>query len=203
MCSNASSSTRCASVAENSRFSRWSGRGQAPHDVADVGDEAEVEHAVGFVEDHDLHGAQVEHALLVEVDQAARRADQHVDASLEDMALLFVVDPAEGQAERQSRVLAEDLRVVMDLHGEFARRRDDQRARRVDRAIGRSVLPQQVRIHRNQERGGLAGTRLGLSRDVEAGERARQGLGLDRGAALEAGVGDAAGERLRQVEVSK
>ena len=184
-------------------MSRWSRRRQAPHDVADVGDEAEVEHAVGFVEDHDLHGAQVEHALLVEVDQAAGRADQHVDAFLEDAALLFVVDAAEGQAERQARVLAEDLGVVMDLHGELARRRDDQGARRVDRAIGRRLFPQQVRIHRNQERGGLAGAGLGLSRDVEAGERARQGLGLDRGAALEAGVGDAAGERLRQVEVSK
>jgi hypothetical protein len=91
----------------------------------------------------------------------------------------------------------------MDLHGELARRRNDQRARGVDRTIGRSLFPQQVRIHRDEERGSLAGACLGLSRDVEARERARQRLGLDRGATLEAGVGDAAGERLRQVEVRK
>ncbi len=98
------------------------GRRQAPHDVADVGDEAEVEHAIGFVEDQHLHRVQVEHALLVEVDQAAGRADQHVDAALELAPLLVVVDAAEGEAERQAGVLAEDLRVVVDLHGQFARR---------------------------------------------------------------------------------
>ena len=138
MCSKASSSTRWASVAENSRFSRWSGRRQAPHDVADVGDEAEVEHAVRLVEHQHLHRGEVEHALLVEVDQAARRADQDVDALLEIAALLLVVHAAEGEAELQAGVLAEDLRVVVDLHRELARRRDDQRERGVDLARRRA-----------------------------------------------------------------
>ena len=74
--------------------------------------------------------AQVEHVLLEVVDDAARRADQDVDAFLEVAALLLVVDAAEREAELQARVVAEHLGVVVDLHGEFARRRDDQRARR-------------------------------------------------------------------------
>ena len=42
--------------------------------------------------------AQVEHVLLEVVDDAARRADQHVDAFVELAALLVVVDAAEDQA---------------------------------------------------------------------------------------------------------
>ena len=178
-------------------------RRQPPHDVADVGDEAQVEHAIGFVQDHDLDGPQVEHALLVEIDEPPGRADQDVDAVLEHAALLVVVDAAEGQAEREARVLAEDLGVVVDLHGQLARGRDDDGARRIDRTVGRGVLAQQVCVHCNEERGGLAGARLGLSGNVETGEGARQCLRLDPGAALEAGVSDAAGERLGQMEVGK
>ena len=59
------------------------GRRQAPQDVADIRDEAEIEHAVGFIEHQHLRVAQVEHVLLEVVDQAAGRADEHVDAILE------------------------------------------------------------------------------------------------------------------------
>ena len=141
--------------------------------------------------------------LLVEVDQAAGRADQDVDAVLEVAPLLLVVDAAEGEAELQARVLAEQLGVVVDLHRELARRRDDQRARRVDLARRRDLGAQQPRVQRDQEGRRLAGAGLRLAGDVEAGERAGQRLGLDRRAALEAGVGDAARQRLGQVEVGK
>ena len=54
---------------------------QAPQHVANVLDEAEIEHAVRFVEHEHLNAAQAEHALLVEIDEASRRADQNVDAA--------------------------------------------------------------------------------------------------------------------------
>ena len=44
-------------------------------------DEAEVEHLVGLVEDEDLELAKAERALVDEVEQAARRGDEHVEAA--------------------------------------------------------------------------------------------------------------------------
>ena len=69
--------------------------------------------------------------------------------------------------------------------------------------VGRHLAAQQRGVHRDEECGGLAGAGLRLPGDVHAGERARQGLRLDRGAALESGVGDAARERVRQVQVGE
>ena len=79
-------------MAENSIDWRCFGLRQPAQDEADVGDEAEIEHAVGFVEHHGLRVAHVEHVLLEVVDDAAGRADQHVDAVLQGLALFFVVD---------------------------------------------------------------------------------------------------------------
>ena len=104
------------------------GLGQPAQDEADVGDEAEVEHAVGFVEHHGLGMAHVEHVLLEVVDDAAGRADQHVDAVLQRLALFFVVDAAIDDGDPEARVLTQHLGVVEDLHGELARGREDQRA---------------------------------------------------------------------------
>ena len=172
-------------------FRRWSVLRQTPQHVADVLDEAEVEHAVGLVEHQHLHAAQVEHALLVEIDDAARRADQDVDACGEHRALLVVVRAAEREAERERQVLAEHLRVGVDLHRELARRRDDQRARRRRAGLRRErrVVLEPMK-QRDQERGGLAGSRLRLAGDVLAVERQRQRLALDRRAVNEAGFGD-------------
>ena len=66
-------------VAENSRLC-FSWRHQR-EDLLDVVDEAHVEHAVGFVEHEDLDVAQVERALLLQVEQAAGGGDQDVDAA--------------------------------------------------------------------------------------------------------------------------
>ena len=118
----------------------------------------------------------------------------------ERAALLVVVDAAECEAEREAGVLREHLGVAVDLDRELARRREHQRARRGGRPVRGCRVAQQVREEGDQERGGLAGAGLGLSRDVEARERPRQRLGLDRRAVLEARVGDAAGDGFRQVQ---
>src|SRR5690606_34992900 len=55
-------------------------RRKPAQDVSNVAQEAEVEHAVGLVQHGNLDSTQPEHALLEEIDQASRRADQHVDA---------------------------------------------------------------------------------------------------------------------------
>ena len=71
-------------------------------------------------------------------------------------------------------------RVGVDLHREFARRRDDDGARRVDRAVRRAGVRQQAIEQRDEERRGLAGAGLRLAGHVVAGERHRQRLRLNR-----------------------
>ena len=83
-------------VAEKNSVCRVNGR--QLEDALDVGDEAHVEHAVGFVDHHDLHAGQQQLAALEVVEQAAGRGDQHVDAAVE---LGFLV--AEGDAADQQR----------------------------------------------------------------------------------------------------
>ena len=74
----ASATIAAGMVAENSIVCRVSGvMLQQP---LDVGQEAEVEHLVGLVEDQRVHVGEVEGAAVGQVDQAAGRADDDVDA---------------------------------------------------------------------------------------------------------------------------
>jgi hypothetical protein len=74
----ASSRISSLKVAENSRLCLLPGH-QRQH-LLDVVDEAHVQHAVGFVQHQDLAPGQVEHALLLQVQQAAGGGHQDVDA---------------------------------------------------------------------------------------------------------------------------
>ena len=72
------------------------------------------------------HVAQRVDALLEVVDQPARRTDEDVAAVAQLVALLGVVDAAVHRMQLETGELAEQLRVVQDLHDQLARRRDDQ-----------------------------------------------------------------------------
>ena len=54
--------------------------GHHREDLADVADEAHVEHAIGFVEDENLDCREIDGTLLHVVEQAPRGRDQNVDA---------------------------------------------------------------------------------------------------------------------------
>ena len=179
------------------------GRRQAAQDVADVGDETQIKHAIGFIEHHDLRMTQVIYALFEIIDDATGRADQHIDAIGKLAALLVVVDPAEHHGEWQAGVAAEHGRVLVYLHREFARGCHHQRAHRSGRATGVGGLGQQRLIQRHQKGGSLAGAGLGLSGDITTGERRGQGLRLDRRAATEAGLGDALHKRRMQRQAAE
>ena len=80
---------------------------QAAQYEADVLDKAQIEHTIGFIQDRHLDMPQIKHMLFEIIDDAAGRADQHVDAFLEDAPLLFVIDAAEHNGELQAGVFAD------------------------------------------------------------------------------------------------
>ena len=90
--------------------------------------EAHVEHLVGFVEHDHLHGVERERAATDVIERAARRRDDDVDAALERAELLLhrlaAVDRQHAHAELASVVVHR----LGDLHGELARRHEDQAA---------------------------------------------------------------------------
>ena len=88
-------------------------------------------------------------------------------------------------------MLVEDLGVLVDLHRELARRRDDERADGGGAAGGRRGVREQVLEERDQEGCGLAGAGLRLACDIAAGEGVGQGLRLDGCATHKTGVLDA------------
>ncbi len=100
------------------------------HDLADVLDEAHVEHPVGLVEHQHVDVAQVEDALAHKVQQAARRGDDDVDAVAERVPLLALADAAVDGRDAEAGVLAVLGGRLGDLDRQLARRRDDERADR-------------------------------------------------------------------------
>ena len=94
----------------------------------DVGQEAEVEHLVGLVEDERSRpGRELQVALLREVEQAAGGADDDVDALLERLDLRLVGAAAvDRRATRTPRMRPARLRGLRDLDAQLAGRDDDE-----------------------------------------------------------------------------
>lgn len=60
---------------------------QHGHDATDVGDEAHVQHAVGFVEDEHFHAFQRQRTLFDQIEQTSGRGDEDVDAATQGVDL--------------------------------------------------------------------------------------------------------------------
>ena len=170
---------------------------QLAEDALDRGQEAHVEHAVGFVEHEHLDAGQIDIALVEVVDQAAGAGDEHVDAATQGVDLRVHADAAVDGGDLQALVLAVGADAVVHLHGQLARGDEDQGARPAIGALSHAV---QALQHRQHEGRGLAGTGLGAAQQVVAGENQRDGFGLDgRGRGVVA-FGKRANERGREPE---
>ena len=200
MCSYASSRTRIERVAENRRLSRFLRGRHASQQIADVTDEAQVEHPVRLVEHRHPHRLQVVYLLLEVVDEPARSPDQHVETVAKHAALRLVARPAEHDAEPQAGVHTDLLGVPVNLDRELAGGRDHDGAGLCVTGVRMARLAQQHVHDSDQERRGLSGACLRLSFDVATGEQRRQRLRLDGRAVLEAGVLDAAQNRRFEVQ---
>jgi hypothetical protein len=155
-------------------------RCNALEDLLDVGEEAEIEHLVGFVEDDLGRARQVEQSLACEVDEAPRGADDDLRARLQLLDLALVGLAAVDRDDARRTAARQQVHVFVDLGRELARRNHDER---LDAGLG--ILAEALHDG-NAEAEGLAGTGLGLADHVLTGERDRDRLLLDREGILDA-----------------
>ncbi|KXZ60313.1 hypothetical protein Mlaev_01719 [Microbacterium laevaniformans] len=142
-------------------------------DLLDVGQEAEIEHLVGLVEDDLDRTAQIEQTLVVEVDEAARRADHDLRAGFQLVDLSLVRLAAVDGDHARGAVLGEHVHVFVDLDGQLAGRNDDERLH-TRRRVEAETLDDG-----DAEAEGLARSGLGLADDVLAGQPQRNRLLLN------------------------
>jgi hypothetical protein len=164
-------------------------------------DEAEVKHLVGLVENQDLDLAQAEGAPVDEIEQAARRGDQDVDAAGELTLVLADRSAAEHDGSGEAQMPAVGAKTVGDLDRQLARRAEHKRAARLaQRRLG--VLGEAVEDGHGEGRR-LAGAGLGDAAQVTAGEDQRNRLRLD-GSGLRITLGCEGSEnRLGEAEVGE
>ena len=168
-------------------------------DLLDVGNEAHVEHAVGLVDDEDLHTHEHQASALEMVEQPARRSYQDIDAAVEFLDLVVHRDAADQKRDVELVVGAILLERLSDLSGQFARRCQDQGSRHASPGAARL----EACDHRQGEGGRLAGARLGDAQHVLAGQRDGDGLGLDGGRGRVAGRFDSGQNLGAEAKLSK
>ncbi len=193
----ASASIARGIVAEKSSVCRSRGVRRAMRRT--VCDEAHVEHAVGLVEDDDLDVAQIDAALLHQVEQPARRRDEDVHAARERRALRPLADAAEDHGVVDAEAPSEAREGLADLARQLARRREHECADAASPLAAR--LGGQVLEDGQRERRGLAGARLRAAEQVAAREHGGNRLTLDGRGDREARIAHRAEEGLVQVQV--
>ena len=92
------------------------------HDTADVGHEAEVEHAVGFVQHEELALVDDQVAGAHKVADAPWGANNNVRAAGHAVNLAGAADAADDEDGVQRQAGAEFLELLLNLHREFAGR---------------------------------------------------------------------------------
>jgi hypothetical protein len=169
-------------------------------DALDVGQEAQVEHLVGLVEDENLDLAEDQVALLGEVQQPARGADDDLDACLQRLDLRLERAAAVDGLHADAALGAGRAQIAGDLHAQLTGGDDDQRLRHAVTALGRRADPLQ---HRDAEAEGLAGAGARLTDEVVAGQRQREGQLLDGEGAGDPDLGQGGDDVGVQVEVAE
>ena len=145
-----------------------------------VMDKAHVQHAVGFVQHQDLHLAQVQHALLLQVQQAAGGGHQQVHAFFELGDLRVHAHTAKDDGAGEFQILAVGADRFLDLCGQFAGGGQHQGADAyaAEFVFGCRRAGQAVQ-HGQGEGGRFAGTGLGAAQQVMTGQYQGNGLGLN------------------------
>ena len=147
---------------------------QPGDDPFEVRQEAHVHHTVGLVQHQGVDVVEARLVLVHVVEQPARRGDDQLDAGPQRLLLRPHRRAADHDAAAQRRVVGQGQQHVVDLLGQLARRREDERLGDVAGAVEKPVQDRQ------EEGGGLAGAGLGGGDEVAAGEDHGDGLRLHR-----------------------
>jgi hypothetical protein len=97
-------------------------RDDSPH----VGPETHVHHAVRLVEHEQLDACEVRILLPKMIDEPSGRGNDDVDAGAQGALLDAHLDAAVHRSARNRRVVGQAVDFVLDLHGQLARRREDE-----------------------------------------------------------------------------
>ena len=141
------------------------------HDPADIGQKTHVEHAIDFIEHEDLHVAEIERALLQQIEQATGSGRDDVHPASGFFALFAVADPAVHDGNAQVGEAAVIAKSGFDLGGQLTRRLEDETAEI-------PVLREQREDGKREGRR-LAGAGLRGADQIFAGENNREGAKLD------------------------
>ena len=151
---------------------------QSRDDALHVVDEAHIEHSISLIEHEDRQFAQIGMALVHQIEQAAWRRDQDIEAASQIVDLRLLTDAAEDHGAAQAEMPAVGAEILDDLDRELAGWRQDQRAHRA--AAARHRVGAEALKDRQRESGGLAGAGLGDTEQIAALEEIGDGLRLDR-----------------------
>jgi hypothetical protein len=188
---------------EQHRLAQLVGLGQQP---LDVGQEAEVQHLVGLVEHEQLHVREVERAPVGQVEEAARRADDDVDAGDQGVQLRLVRDSAIDGEHPGAAVLRGDGEVAGHLQGELAGRCDHEGLRLAaggQLGVVGVMRRDQSLQHWDRESEGLAGTCPRLPDHVRAQQRDRESHLLDGECFGDADLGERVGDLRQDAEIGE
>ena len=181
--------------------SRLAPRADGGRDLLDRVNETHVEHPVGFVEDEPAGLVEADLLVVEQILEAARRRDYNVGAFGDLLDLRVARDAAEDENGLQPHAVRQLLQHFLDLHGEFAGRRQDQgtRGHRLRTAFELSDAGNDGQA----ESGRLARPRLRDAEDVAALQLGRNGLRLDGRRHGETGLVESSQNLRRQAEGSE
>ena len=168
-------------------------------DAFDVGNEAHVQHAVGFVDDQQFDAGEQQPAAFGVVEQPAGGCDQDVDAARQLGVLVAERDAADQQRDVEFLADAVFVELFLDLGGEFAGRLEDQGAGH----SGPGAALFQHGEHRKDEGRGLAGAGLGDAENVAAGQNVGDRLFLNGGRGGVTGGRNSGEHLIGQAEMGK
>ena len=171
------------------------------HQAAHDGEEAEVGHVVGLVEDGDLHLVERAVTLLDEVLEAAGAGDDDVDAGAQRGDLRVLADATEDGDHLEVGGGGERRQGLGDLVGELTGGHQHQRTGPLRLTLGLGVRQAHHGGQREGER--LAAAGAATAEHVTARHRVGQGGALDGERCGDAAACEHVGERLRHAQLGE